>query len=76
MSYTIYTTDRCIYCTKAKLLLQSNDIEYEEINILENEEAYNYIKYEKGFKTVPQVFLADEYIGGYDDLYKYLLEND
>ena len=62
----IYTSDNCWYCDQAKRLLDGKDATYEEIDVSNNPE----ILQEKcpGQRTVPQIFINSEYIGGFDDL--------
>ena len=67
--FTIYTQDRCNFCIRAKMLLDSKGEPYEEININENADAKEKIK-KLGFKTVPQIWLGEEHIGGYEELEK------
>ena len=55
----------------AKKLLEDNKQEYVEIAIDEDDDAKSYIV-EQGFKTVPQIWLDDKWIGGYDDLVRFL----
>lgn len=66
----IYTTDICPYCTRAKDLLASKGLKYQEINVTNNpKEGAEMVKKSNGRKTVPQIFFDDRHIGGYDDLY-------
>ncbi len=67
--FIVYTQDRCNFCIRAKMLLDSKGETYEEININENQEAKEKLK-ELGFKTVPQIWLNEEHIGGYVELEK------
>ena len=67
--FVIYTQDRCNFCIKTKILLDSKGEPYEEININENPDAKEKIK-KLGFKTVPQIWLDEEHIGGYEELEK------
>ncbi len=74
--YTIYTQDRCSYCTMAKKLMVDHNIEFMEININYDSQARHLIK-NLGFKTVPQIY--DDYsnhIGGYTDLLEIYNKND
>jgi glutaredoxin 3 len=66
----IYTKNRCPYCVKAKNLLTQKKVNFEEINI-ENEDPDFAEKLfaQTGFRTVPQIFIGTECIGGCDDLY-------
>ncbi|MFH1063595.1 MAG: glutaredoxin domain-containing protein [Candidatus Woesearchaeota archaeon] len=72
----IYTKDYCPYCRKAERLLSDAGIEYEEIDITNDPEAYATLKKQTGHMTVPQVFIDDEFIGGCDDLGKWLEKHD
>lgn len=67
----IYTTNTCPYCTMAKKLLQDKKLSYTEIRVdLDDEEREKMITL-SGRRTVPQIFIDDSLIGGYDDLYAY-----
>lgn len=72
-SVKLYTKTTCNYCVKAKNLLKFNNILYEEIlmdNDSERLEFYDKLSNELGVQinTVPQIFINDTYIGGYDKL--------
>jgi glutaredoxin 3 len=64
----IYATAWCPYCIKARSLLEGKGIDYTEIRVdLEPEQRA--IMFDKsGYRTVPQIFIGDQPIGGYDDL--------
>jgi glutaredoxin 3 len=65
----IYTTNTCPYCTMAKKLLQDKKLSYTEIRVdLDDEEREKMIA-RSGRRSVPQIFIGDAHIGGYDDLY-------
>lgn len=65
----IYTTATCPYCVRAKQLLQKKGITYTEIRVdLDDKERDKMISL-TGRRTVPQVFIDDQHIGGCDDLY-------
>lgn len=68
MTIKVYTKDHCPYCTYAKNLLESLGHHYEEIALGSNREAIMELVMETGMKTLPQVFIHDKLIGGYDDL--------
>lgn len=64
----IYTKDSCPYCTMAKQLLKSRDIAFSEIRVdLDPSKLEEMVKRSQR-KTVPQIFINDQSIGGYDDL--------
>jgi glutaredoxin 3 len=67
---TIYTTSICPYCTKAKSLLDSKNLSYEEINIEDDERLREeMMQKSSNRRTVPQIFIGDHHVGGCDDLY-------
>ncbi|MBW2965292.1 glutaredoxin [Candidatus Woesearchaeota archaeon] len=67
----VYTKTYCPYCSRAKQMLESAGIEYEEIQ-LKTPEEFDALKKRTGHMTVPQVFIDDKFIGGSDDLEKWL----
>ena len=64
----IYTTPTCPYCVKAKKLLDSKEVQYEEINVDTDEVKYQEMIKRSGRKTVPEIFIDGKFIGGCDDL--------
>jgi len=66
--YTIYTKTTCSYCVKAKELLNSKNLEYIEKNIENLEYRTELLNIYPSVKTVPQIYLDDSLIGGYDSL--------
>jgi glutaredoxin 3 len=67
---TIYTTNSCPYCVRAKALLQKKQIQFEEIKIVDDEMRETMIAKSGGKRTVPQIFIGEKHIGGCDDLYE------
>lgn len=65
---TLYTFTRCPYCIKAKRLLSAENIFFQEI-VVTNTELKELEKNTK-MKTVPQIFVDETLIGGFDDLQK------
>jgi len=65
---TIYTSSYCAYCTAAKNLLESRDYEFEEINMQGNQELMLQVMQKSGQRTVPQIFVGEKSIGGYQEL--------
>lgn len=67
----MYTTATCPYCVLAKRLLQEKGVSYTEIRVdLDDTEREKMITL-TGRRTVPQIFIDEQHIGGYDDLYAY-----
>lgn len=65
---TIYGTDWCPYCNAAKSLLDRKGVAYEEIDASDPEVRADMIQRAHGRRTVPQIFVGDRHIGGYDDM--------
>lgn len=65
----IYTKSFCPYCWRAKHLLDSKGVAYEEIAVdFGGETRQQMIQRANGRMTVPQIFIAGHHIGGCDDL--------
>lgn len=64
----VYTTDYCPYCMRAKKLLSSKNIPFEEINLEGKHDELMALKDKTGMRTVPQIFIGEELIGGYTEL--------
>ncbi len=66
----IYTRPGCGYCVRAKQLLGSKGIEYQEYNVWAKDEyMQDMLRRSGGASTVPQIFINDDHIGGSDDLF-------
>ncbi len=65
---TIYSTDVCPFCAKAKSFLAEKGISYEEIEVLPGSDAWREIKERTGSGSLPQILIGDEPVGGYSDL--------
>jgi glutaredoxin 3 len=66
---TIYTKSWCPYCHAAKDLLASKNVPFEEIDVASGEIQAAMAKRAHGRRTVPQIFIGDEHVGGCDDLH-------
>ncbi len=64
----IYTKVTCPYCIMAKNLLKKRGIEFEETVVTQNNFDYSALCKKSGMNTVPQIFLEDQLIGGFDQL--------
>jgi glutaredoxin 3 len=67
---TMYTTMACPYCVQAKRLLAHKGIPYTEIDVTTNSALRLKMIEASGRRTVPQIFIGDESIGGFDELYE------
>ena len=65
----IYTTPVCPYCIQAKMLLKNKGVDFEEIsfNGLQPEERQALATLTHNYRTVPQIFIGDNFIGYYLD---------
>ena len=71
--YEIYGTQNCTFCHKAQQLLMQHDKAYTFIDVAEDEDiTAAFFKRFPGVRTVPQIVVDDEHIGGYHDLEKRL----
>lgn len=67
----VYTTSYCGYCEQAKRLLKSLRLPFEEISLEDQDELRTRLSSENGgWRTVPMIFIGDEFIGGYTELAK------
>lgn len=63
----IYTTDYCPYCKHAKALFEAKGVAYEEIDVSGDDEArMALVQKSGGLRTVPQIFIDGQHIGGFD----------
>lgn len=64
----VYSTENCPWCVHAKTLLQNKGLDYEEINISTDTVRALEMVDRSGRRTVPQIFIDYEPIGGFDEL--------
>ncbi len=64
----VYTRKRCPYCTSAKIWLKQRDYQFEEISLDDKEVLQSFTENNPDLKTVPQIFLGEEIIGGFSEL--------
>lgn len=66
----IYTTKVCPYCVRAKNLLNAKDVDFTEIDLTGDDAGREaLLKKSNGMRTVPQIFINGQHIGGCDNLY-------
>ena len=69
MKAIVWSNVGCSYCEQAKKLLKSKDIEYEERNIAHGTWTVQQLQEAvPGARTVPQIFLDEKHIGGFQEL--------
>ncbi len=64
----IYTTGWCPYCNAAKSLLQDKGVPYEETDVTDPQLRTAMVERAHGRRTVPQIFIGETHVGGYDDM--------
>ena len=76
MNITVYSKDNCIWCDRAKNLLNSVNFEFDEIDLSNDEERQElYKRVGEGDSTVPQIYIDNIRIGGYPNLVTWFEEN-
>ena len=70
----VWSKNQCPYCDQAKALLRLKGIEYEERNINDGWDREDLLAAVPTARTVPQIFLGEEYVGGFTKLKKKLTE--
>ena len=64
----VYSGRFCGYCTAAERLLQSKKVKYELIKVDEDQAKIDHMMKITGRRTIPQIFIDDYHVGGFDDL--------
>jgi glutaredoxin 3 len=65
----IYTSNLCPYCHRAKELLRAKGLTFNELRINGNAElSAEVVERSGGMRTVPQIFIENHHVGGYDEL--------
>ena len=64
----IYTWGYCPFCIRAKRLLTEEKLEFEEVCLDGKDEQLKELVSKTKYKTVPQIFIGDEMIGGFSEL--------
>lgn len=65
---TIFSTQWCPYCVAAKRFLTEKGVPWEEIDLTEDDAGRAELVDRSGRRTVPQIYVGEHHIGGYDDL--------
>lgn len=65
---TIYSSNSCGYCTMAKRLLQQKGVAPVDIGVDGDQSLRMELMERTGRRTVPQIFIGEQHIGGFDDL--------
>ena len=68
MKAIVWSKDQCPYCDQAKALLKSRNIEFEERNVSQNWTREQLLEAVPTARTLPQIFLDDAHVGGFNEL--------
>ena len=65
---TMYSTDRCSFCMRAKALLEARGLPYEEINLERDPDGRAELARRTGMLSFPQILIGDHVVGGFAEL--------
>jgi len=66
----VYTGTYCPYCVRAKELFKKKGVDFTEIDVTSDDAGrLTMMERSNGRRTIPQIFINDQHIGGCDDLY-------
>jgi len=71
MKAVVWSKNQCPFCDQAKALLKMKEIEFEERNVSTDWTKEQLLEAVPNARTVPQIFLDDKLIGGFQELRKY-----
>ena len=67
---TLYTTRFCPYCIRARSLLDEKKVAYTDIAVDEQPRLRQDMMERSGRRTVPQIWIGEQHVGGFDDLWR------
>ena len=67
---TVYVSDWCPYCQRAKGLLAQKNVDFREVNVEDDAGLREEMIARSSRRTVPQIFIGDKHVGGCDDLFE------
>jgi glutaredoxin 3 len=67
---TVYLSDWCPYCQRARGLLAQKNVDFSEINVEDDPKLRQEMIARSNRRTVPQIFIGDKHVGGCDDLFE------
>ena len=75
MKAVVWSKNQCPFCDQAKSLLKMKEIEFEERNVSKDWTKEQLLEAVPTARTIPQIFINDKYIGGYDKLVEWIDNN-
>ena len=67
---TLYVSDWCPYCERAKVLLTQKNVDFREVNVEDDAKLREEMITRSNRRTVPQIFIGGKHVGGCDDLFE------
>lgn len=67
-SIRLYSTPICAFCRMAKRLLDDEGIDFDEIDLSQDDALRMKLVEETGWRTVPMIFINDKFVGGFQEL--------
>ena len=67
---TLYVSDWCPYCQRAKGLLTQKNVDFREVNVEDDAQLREEMITRSNRRTVPQIFIGGKHVGGCDDLFE------
>ena len=65
----VYGNSTCPFCGAARMLLTKKGIEFEDISVVGDPSSFAEMQERSGRQTVPQIFIGETHVGGFDELY-------
>jgi glutaredoxin 3 len=69
LGVTLYTTQFCPFCVRARNLLDGKGVSYNDIAVDNDPQLRREMMIRSGRNTVPQIWIGEQHIGGFDDMY-------
>jgi glutaredoxin 3 len=66
---TMYTTRFCPYCMRARQMLDDKNVAYTDLAVDNDPQLRTEMMQRSGQRTVPQIWVGEQHIGGFDDMY-------
>jgi glutaredoxin 3 len=67
-SVRVYSKSNCPYCVRAKALLTKKGVEFQEVDVEQDDSLRTWLVEATGQRTVPQIFVGDRSLGGFNDI--------
>jgi len=65
---TVYGDEHCAYCAAARMLFTRKGVRFEDVLVSRDAERLAEMRARSGCQSVPQIFVGDQHVGGFDEL--------